>query len=72
MESTTARGKRRAAAKPKKTTKGRKVAHKLGQAEEWQCAQAWTAWEAVHAGGTRDVSMEEFRAVTEQALARLD
>jgi hypothetical protein len=47
-------------------------AHELSQAEEWQRAQAWATWEAIQAGDRRDVPMEEFRAVTEQALARLD
>ena len=52
-------------------TKKRGAAVKLDQAEEWQRTQAWATWEAIQAGDARDVPMEEFRAATERALARL-
>lgn len=46
-------------------------ARELSQAEEWQRAQAWAVWDAIQAGDDRDVPMEEFQRVTEQALGRL-
>lgn len=50
---------------------GLEEAHEVRQAEEWQRTQAWATWEAIQAGDARDVPMDELRAATERALARL-
>jgi len=42
----------------------------LSKAEEWQRAQAWATWERIKAGDLREVTLEQIREDTRQALAR--
>lgn len=40
----------------------------LSRAEAWQRAQAWATWEKIKSGDVREVSWDDLRRETEQAL----